>query len=427
MKDTTVERPRRFYKQVAVAETAGGYQVTLDGRVTKTPAKADLVLPTHALAQAVAEEWDAQDERIDLDHMHLTRLANVAIDRTPGARDELAQHIAGYAETDLTCHLAEDEPELKARQEDVFAPLRQWAGDTLGVSLRPAAGIIATPQPPQSIAAAQKTAAALDDFRLTGVGHGVGLFGSVVLAFALAHQRVTGVEAFAAFRIDELWQEERWGVDAEAAARTERPQRRSRRVGPMVFRACIPVGRNLAPRRFVVLSIFNIKLSAGHSTMGRFFCTVDFGSRSHKNSDAQGCRRRRRSERDDADGTFDDLHLHLSMGDLKRSMSGLWCSHDDHKPSDWKQYLWLLLIPVIALIGALEEGDVTVAQLVGGAESAATVAAKFSLAGPVADLMASSLNIGFGQAYGLIIAAVVVNVMVVALALAAMRPRQRMI
>src|SRR5579871_3038314 len=129
----------------------GGWTIALDGRELKTPARRALVLPTGELAQAIAREWRQQAERIDLAAMHLTRLANVAIDRAPETRAELAEEAARYAETDLVCHLAETPAILRQRQEAAWAPLRAWASEALGVRLIPVEGVIAITQPAVSI------------------------------------------------------------------------------------------------------------------------------------------------------------------------------------------------------------------------------------------------------------------------------------
>jgi len=54
---------RRFYRAVGVQEGAGGFHVTLDGRLLKSPARAPLLLPSRALALAVAAEWEWQDAK----------------------------------------------------------------------------------------------------------------------------------------------------------------------------------------------------------------------------------------------------------------------------------------------------------------------------------------------------------------------------
>jgi chaperone required for assembly of F1-ATPase len=214
--------PRRFYEAVDVGEQDGGFVVLLDGRPVRTPGKRHLVAPTRALAEILAQEWASQGERIDPATMPATRLVNVAVDRAPEARDAIAAEVARYAETDLVCHLADDDPDLARREEATWAPLRTWAGEALGLALAPVAGVLARPQPPESLAAATERALALDDVALVALAQAAALLGSAVLAFALLEGRLDAKAAFAASRIDETRQAERWGVDAEAAARAAR-------------------------------------------------------------------------------------------------------------------------------------------------------------------------------------------------------------
>ncbi len=215
------ELPRRFYRQVTAMEAIGQWQVQLDGRPLKTPAKLDLGLPSSKLAEAVAAEWEAQADHIDPASMPLTRLANVAIDRTPSVRAELADEVAKYTETDLVCHLAESPSALRERQEASWRPLREWAGKTLDIVLVPVEGIIASPQPEASLQAARAHALSLGDFRLTGLAWACGLYGSAVLALAVERGHITADDAFRASRIDEDWQTEQWGEDEEAAYAAE--------------------------------------------------------------------------------------------------------------------------------------------------------------------------------------------------------------
>ncbi len=205
-----------------MAERGGGFVVLLDGRPVKTPADGMLSTPWRALAELLAREWAAQGERIDPHAMTATRLVNVAIDRAPDAREALADEIARYAETDVVCHLADDDPDLARREEASWAPLRAWAEEALGVALAPVAGVLARPQPPASLEAARRRALALDDVRLVALAHATALLGSAVLALALLEGRLDASSAFAASRIDETRQAERWGVDAESAARAAR-------------------------------------------------------------------------------------------------------------------------------------------------------------------------------------------------------------
>lgn len=216
------DRVSRFWKEVTVApHTDGGWAVLLDGRTPKTPAKAQLVLPTEAAARLVADEWAAQGEFLDPNTMPATRLASTAIDRIGQAREPVADEIAAYAGTDVVCYLAEHPTPLVKRQEAAWTPWREWAASEMGVALEPAVGIIHQPQSEASIARVKAHALTLDDMRLTGLATAVPLLGSAVLALALEQGVLPGEEAFDLSRIDELFQEEQWGVDAEAAERTE--------------------------------------------------------------------------------------------------------------------------------------------------------------------------------------------------------------
>lgn len=218
---------KRFYKQVSVAEApeATGWHVQLDGRSVRTPAKALQAVPTEALATALAAEWDRQGETVEIAGMHLTRLANVAIDRTPETRAGLAAEVAKYCETDLTCHLENLQPGLREWQEVAWRPLRDWAGKALGIVLLPVEGLLPSPQPQASLEAARAHAEALDDFRLTGLVYGCGLYGSGILGLAVEQGEVTAEDAFERARLEEAWQAQHWGEDAEAAAATEARRR----------------------------------------------------------------------------------------------------------------------------------------------------------------------------------------------------------
>ena len=213
-----VSLPKRFYKDAAVARDENGFSVELDGRASKTPEKATLTLPSEALAIAVANEWAAQGETLDLQGMTLTRLANVALDRTPDTRADLAEELSRYASTDVTCYLAETPAALRERQEAAWQLWREWAGKELGVVLVPVVGLMASPQPQASLDAVRDHALGLDDFRLTALAWGCSLLGSAVLALAVERGALGAREAFAASCVDETWQIEQWGEDEEAMA-----------------------------------------------------------------------------------------------------------------------------------------------------------------------------------------------------------------
>jgi chaperone required for assembly of F1-ATPase len=212
---------KRAYKQVAAGPVDGGWGVALDGRPMRTPGKNPLALPTAALAAAIAAEWDAQQDEIRPASMPLTRLAATAIDRTAPQRDKVVDEIAGYAGTDLVCYRADHPPALAARQQAAWQPLIDWAALRYDAALAVTCGVIPTRQPPAALKAFAAAVAALDDFRLTALHALTATCGSLVIALAVLEDRLDAGTAFAASQLDETFQIEAWGEDAETAARRQ--------------------------------------------------------------------------------------------------------------------------------------------------------------------------------------------------------------
>lgn len=208
---------KRFWKAATAEPCEGGYAVRLDRRAVKTPAKAAFVVPTLALAQAAAAEWDAQEGVVKPDSMPVTRAINSAIDKLSVQFDEVVDLLAAYGASDLLCYRATGPEGLVARQAAGWDPLLGWAAQALGASLVTTAGIIHIDQPAGSIARLHVLTAAFDRFRLAAFHDLVAISGSLILAFAVTHGRLSPEEAFDLSRIDEAWQVEIWGVDEEAA------------------------------------------------------------------------------------------------------------------------------------------------------------------------------------------------------------------
>ncbi|MEM6373151.1 MAG: ATP12 family protein [Pseudomonadota bacterium] len=209
-------KQKRFWTEAAAQEGPGGWSVALDGRLVKTPAKAALVLPTLKLAEAVAAEWQAQEDVIDPTSMPFTRSANAAIDKVAIQKGEVADMLADYGDADLLCYRAEGPAELVARQETVWTPYLDWAADALGARLHPRTGVIHESQPKEALIRLRKAVHALDEFELAGFHDLVSLSGSLILGFAAAQDLHPVPEIWAASRLDETWQEEQWGEDDEA-------------------------------------------------------------------------------------------------------------------------------------------------------------------------------------------------------------------
>jgi chaperone required for assembly of F1-ATPase len=212
----------KFYKTVETVREGEGYVVRLDGKPVKTPARVLLSLPTAKLADAVADEWRSQIEIVDPTAMPLTRLAYAAIDVAPSHRARLTEEILAYGQSDLLCYRAEIPAVLVARQNDAWNPLLEWAAQRFGARLKTGTGIAFVDQPRESQTAFAKAVEGRDEFALVGLHSAASLTGSLVLGLALAEGRLSASEAFALSCLDETFQAEAWGRDAEAAKRAER-------------------------------------------------------------------------------------------------------------------------------------------------------------------------------------------------------------
>ncbi len=208
---------RRFYKEAAVVEGGGGFALELDGRAVKTPARAPLAAPTRPLAEAIAEEWRAQGEKIDPHSMPLTGLANAAIDRIAPDPAAFAAGLAQYGESDLLCYRAEGPAPLVARQAEHWDPVLAWARRRYDIELKVAQGVMHQPQPEATIARLARAVSARSPFELAGLSPLVTVSGSLIIALALAEGELDLASAWAAATVDDQWQAEKWGEDAEAA------------------------------------------------------------------------------------------------------------------------------------------------------------------------------------------------------------------
>ena len=213
---------KRFYKEAIAAESGGeGLVILLDGRPVMTPASRQLALPSVALAEAVAAEWNGQGEKIDPRSMPLTGLANAAIDRAAPDPAAFARSLARYGESDLLCYRAEGPESLVRRQREAWDPLLTWARRRFDVDFTLVEGIIHRPQPEETVGRLARAVEARDPFELAALSPLVTISGSLVVALALAENAIKMEEAWTAATVDEAWQSEQWGADDLAAAALE--------------------------------------------------------------------------------------------------------------------------------------------------------------------------------------------------------------
>jgi len=213
---------KRFYKAVSVVDVEGGWQIALDGRPLKTPARSQLIIAQRTLADEIGAEWDAQQDNIRPESMPLFRLLATAIDRVAARRNEVIAATVKYAEADLLCYRADKPVDLADLQMQRWQPILDWMRDDLGVELRVTAGISPVDQSADALSALHRAVSEFNDFGLTGLSALAGVTGSLALALAMANARIDAEEGGTLALLDEEYQSGRWGVDAEAQARQAR-------------------------------------------------------------------------------------------------------------------------------------------------------------------------------------------------------------
>lgn len=210
---------KRFYKHVSVSPAGDGYAITLDKRPIKTPQRNRLVLPASALAEAIAAEWAAQGEDIIPASMPLTALAQGALDQVAHERDRIVGRISAFADSDMLYYRADEgQQALIDHQADHWDPLLDWARRRYDVRFHLIHGIRYEAQPVETIKRLTAAVAAQDDFALAAMLSLVGLSGSLIATLALVEQEQDPDTLWPLVNLEELWQEQQWGRDDQAAA-----------------------------------------------------------------------------------------------------------------------------------------------------------------------------------------------------------------
>ena len=215
--------PKRFYKEAGLEERDGVYMLTLDGRPARTPSRQRLAVPTRALAEALAAEWQAQGDEIDPSTMPITRIVNSTIDGVAPRLAEVVDDLVRYAGSDMVCYRAADPERLAKAQEEAWRPVLDWAKETHGAGFALAEGVMHVEQPQEAVAAIRRAVERVNSpFAIAALHVMTTLSGSILLALAHAQGHLDADTAWNAAHVDEIFQEGLWGEDYEAMDRRQR-------------------------------------------------------------------------------------------------------------------------------------------------------------------------------------------------------------
>jgi len=210
---------KRFWAKAEVAPDGEKFIVRLDERPVKLPNGKPLAVPLQMLAEGIAAEWAAVGQNFRPDDLPLTRLATTAQERVPAHRSGIIVQVAGYGMNDLLCYRAASEPALALQEAAAWQPWLDWAQRELGTTLQSTTGIVPITQSPAAYEAFIRHLSGMDAYQLAGLGVIVPALGSLLLALAVAAGALAPDAACECAHLGELWQEARWGTDAEAVAR----------------------------------------------------------------------------------------------------------------------------------------------------------------------------------------------------------------
>lgn len=207
---------KRFYKNATIIRHDRGWQVMLDGRALKTQGGRPQIVPTPALAQALADEWSGQGETIDLRGFVLRDMADYAIDIAGPERAATIAALLGFAQTDTLCYRAEPDEPLRAAQNALWDPILTEAEAKWDIHFTRIAGVIHQPQPESTLARLEKVLTAQSDFSLAALTTLASLAASLAIGLAALDSAADPAALWLAANLEEDWQADLWGKDAEA-------------------------------------------------------------------------------------------------------------------------------------------------------------------------------------------------------------------
>ncbi len=207
---------KRFYSQVSVAEAKGGFGVMLDGRAINTVSRNPQTVPTRALAEVMAGEWDAQGDEINPAGFLFRDMADYAIDVVAPDRAAAAESLLPYAATDTLCYRAEPDEAFAIRQREVWEPLLTQAEMRLGVRFVRVAGVMHKPQAPETLERLRSELGGFDAFALAALRNTASLAASLVIGLAAITPGAEIEALWNAANLEEDWQVELWGKDWQA-------------------------------------------------------------------------------------------------------------------------------------------------------------------------------------------------------------------
>lgn len=203
---------KKFYKAVTITHDTDGYDVNLDSRKLKSPSGLVVKLPTESLANAVALEWDSQQDSLKFHTMPMTNLAFYAVDKPNGdQKSSLVDICMNFLETDTILFHSDEPPGLADYQLQEWGPIINWVKKRYQVELNYTKSFIPPHMPQDTIDVFEKLLMSYDFWSVTGFERLIHTLKSLILSVALVDRHLTVEEVVSLSRLEQEYQISKWG------------------------------------------------------------------------------------------------------------------------------------------------------------------------------------------------------------------------
>ncbi len=207
---------KQHWQQVALRPLdGGGYGLWLDTQLLATPKGQPLKLHSKTLAEAMLAEWQALQGQLKPAQLPLSQLVFTVLDLVPQRKADMLAEITAHADNELLCFWSAEQPLLVQMQQQEWQPWLNWAkqqGFDFNVAQTLSDKTLASHAP------LRQYLAALDDTTLLILQQAVVLTGSFILGLAFQQAVLTADKAHALAELEMRFQQQKWGIDEEAAA-----------------------------------------------------------------------------------------------------------------------------------------------------------------------------------------------------------------
>ena len=198
---------KRFYKVVTYGTAEKGWPLLLDGKQAKTPSGNILTSQNKDMAEAIAAEWNAQTDEVDLHSMPITQIQTTKIDFIDDRKQEAVEQLLGFVDTDLLLYQVDNPSGLVERQKHFWQTWLDWMEDTYMIHYKTTTGLNVVKQDQSIHDAIETYVRKLDKARLAIFYITTNLSKSLILPIAFIEREASAQDLFQAVQVEEIYKQ----------------------------------------------------------------------------------------------------------------------------------------------------------------------------------------------------------------------------